>query len=108
LATSQITLNRHVEEAEGYANNMRLFEGTGLGSLVITDRAPNLDGLFHPAEEIETYSSGDDLIEKIETYLAAPEELARVAAAGQARTLREHTYENRVRELAGMLEEAFE
>ena len=37
LARSQITLNRHIGAAEGYANNMRLFEASGVGALLATD-----------------------------------------------------------------------
>ena len=42
LARSKITINRHINVAENNANNMRLFEATGTGSLLITDRKDNL------------------------------------------------------------------
>ena len=46
----------------------------------------------------------DDLVDKL-LYLAEhDDERRRIAAAGQARTLREHTYANRMAELAAMLE----
>ena len=32
LASSQITINRHIDIAEEYANNMRLYEATGMGA----------------------------------------------------------------------------
>ena len=38
------------------------------------------------------------------SYLAHEDERARIAAAGRTRTLRDHTYEIRIRELLGLLE----
>ena len=46
LARSRVTLNRHINVAENNANNMRLYEATGVGALLITDRKDNLNDLF--------------------------------------------------------------
>ena len=104
LARSRITLNRHINVAENYANNMRLYEATGVGSLLLTDRKDNLGELFEPGKEVVAYSSADEAAELIRYYLAHPEEAATIARAGQARTLREHTYRNRMEELVLILE----
>ena len=105
LARSRISLNRHIGVAEGHANNMRLFETTGVGALLLTEAAPNLADLFAPGEEVVAYEDEDDLVEKIEHYLEHDEERAAIAAAGQRRTLGEHTYRRRMAELAGLLEQ---
>ena len=104
LASSRITLNRHIEAAEGHANNMRLYEATGVGALLATDDGANLGDLFDPGREVVSYKSADDLIEILRRYTADDEARREVAAAGQQRTLREHTYSKRIPELAGMLE----
>ena len=104
LAASRIALNRHLSSAEGHANNMRLFEATGVGTLLLTDVAAGLDSLFEPGREVVTYSDAADLVEKARWYLEHEPERAAVAAAGHARTLSEHTYEERMRELASVLE----
>jgi hypothetical protein len=104
LARSQITLNRHIEAAEGYANNMRLFEATGVGALLVTDGGKNLSQLFRPAREVVSYDSAKDAIRKLRHLLEDDDERLRIAAAGQARTLAEHTYARRIPELAEMLE----
>jgi hypothetical protein len=104
LARSQITLNRHIEAAEGFANNMRLFEATGVGALLVTDEGANLFELFRPGEEVVTYAQDDDAIRKLRHLLEDEEERQRIAVAGQARTLGEHTYARRIPELAEMLE----
>jgi hypothetical protein len=104
LARSRISLNRHIDVAEGHANNMRLFETTGVGALLVTEAAPNLGGLFVPGEEVVAYEDEDDLVEKLEHYLANDDERVAIAAAGQRRTLADHTYRQLMRELAPMLE----
>src|SRR5262249_39220782 len=59
LARSKITLNRHIAVAENYANNMRLYEATGTGALLLTDVKDNLEDLFEPGSEVETYIDAD-------------------------------------------------
>jgi spore maturation protein CgeB len=104
FADSKIVLNRHGEVSAGYANNMRLFEATGAGALVFTEAAPNLGDLFEPGEEIVAFGDEDDLRTKLAHYLRDDEDRRRVAAAGQARTLRDHTYSRRMEQLAELLE----
>lgn len=104
LARSKITLNRHINVAENNANNMRLYEATGVGSLLITDRKDNLDELFEVGKEILAYSSQEEAAELIRYYLAHPDEAETIARAGQARTLRDHTYKRRIEELVPILE----
>lgn len=104
LARSRVTLNRHINVAENFANNMRLYEATGVGSLLITDRKDNLGELFEIGKEVVAYDSPEEAAELIRHYIAHPDEAQAIAKAGQARTLREHTYQQRMTELAPMLE----
>ena len=104
LARSRVTLNRHINVAENNANNMRLYEATGVGALLITDRKDNLGELFEIGKEVVAYSSPEEAAELIRYYLAHPEEAEAIASAGQARTLRDHTYRRRMEELVPILE----
>jgi len=104
LARSRITLNRHTNAAENYANNMRLYEATGVGTLLLTDRKDNLGDLFEIGKEVVAYSSKEEAAELIQYYLAHPEEAQVISNAGQARTLRDHTYKRRMEELVPILE----
>jgi spore maturation protein CgeB len=103
LARTGVAVNRHGDIAEDFANNMRLFEATGVGALVLTESARNLPGLFTPGEEVVTYESADDLIEKVRHYSSHVDERRAIAAAGQRRTLAEHTYARRMRQLDELL-----
>ena len=103
LSRTKISFNRHINVAENNANNMRLFEATGMGSLLLTDKKDNLRQLFEEDREIVTYESKEEALEKYNYLMNNPKELAKIAKAGQLRTLKEHTYENRIKELIPIL-----
>jgi spore maturation protein CgeB len=90
LARSRITLNRHINVAENNANNMRLHE------------------LFQIGKEVVAYSSKEEAVELIHYYLEHTDELVKIANAGQARTLSEHTYAQRMQELVLILKRNME
>jgi spore maturation protein CgeB len=103
LMSSQITLNRHIDVAENYANNMRLYEATGCGAMLITDHKDNLDELFKVGKEVEAYRTVDELVELIRYYSVHHNERERIAKAGQERTLSDYTYCNRMGELIDII-----
>lgn len=103
LRRSHITLNHHIDVAEGYANNMRLFEATGVGTFLLTDWKANLRDMFEPGKELVAYRSPEECAELIQYYLAHDKEREAIARAGQERTCREHTYANRMKELADLV-----
>ena len=86
---------------------MRLYEATGMGALLITDWKQNLHELFEPGTEVVTYRSVEECVELIRHYLAHPAERETIARAGQARTLRDHTYRQRVEEMVSIIEPYF-
>lgn len=103
LARSRITVNVHIDVAENYANNMRLYEATGCGAMLLTDQKDNLSQLFEPGREVVSYSSAAEAAEKIRYYIENPNQAAAIARAGHERTLREHTYPHRMAELVDIL-----
>lgn len=96
LQESKIGFNMHAGVSGEYAANVRMFEVTGVGSLLLTDHKKNISNLFEPDCEIVTYHSVDDCLEKVNWLLSNPRKLAEIANAGQKRTLRDHTVEKRV------------
>lgn len=96
LQQSKITVNRHGAFAEDYANNMRLFEATGCGALLITDHKSNIEDLFVIGKEIITYSTPEECAEYVRYYSSHPEEAEIIAEAGRQRTLRDHSYHLRM------------
>jgi spore maturation protein CgeB len=95
LQNSEIVLNNHGDVAGNYAGNMRLFEATGLGSCLLTDNKSNLNDLFDVNTEIVVYNDADECIEKIQWLLENEDERKKIAVAGQQKTLKSHTVEER-------------
>jgi len=104
LTQSRITLNRHTDVAENSANNMRLFEATGCGALLVTDYKDNLNELFEIGKEVVAYRTPEECAALLKYYLGHPDEAEAVARAGQARTLRDHSYTSRMKQTAEILE----
>ena len=96
LRRSRITINHHIDVAQTNANNMRLFEATGCGALLVTDYKDNLEELFKIGEEIIAYRSLDECAALVRYYIAHPEEARAIAERGQARTFHDHTYAKRM------------
>lgn len=103
LFNSKIALNNHINVSENYANNMRLYEATGVGSLLLTEYKDNLKTLFEPGREVVTYNSAEECVELIKYYLENEEERKSIACAGQQRTLNEHTYYERMKEFGEII-----
>ncbi len=59
------------------------------GGFVLTNFQPEIPELFVAGEQLETYTSEEELLEKIEYYLGHEEERARIARAGQ-QVVRDH------------------
>ena len=102
----EFSLNKHIDISENYANNMRLFEATGMGCLLVTDWKENLGEMFEPENEVVTYRDAEECVDKLRFYLAPQNEpaRARIMSAGQRRTLTEHTYHARMRQLLALLD----
>lgn len=81
-------------ESEGV--NCTLFEAAGCGAFQIADWKPVLAEHFVPEQEVVTYRSRGELMEKVKYYLEHPTERDQIAQRGYLRAHREHTYEHRL------------
>jgi hypothetical protein len=107
LRTSRITLNHHIDLAGEFANNSRLYEATGVGTLLITDAKRNLPTLFKPGKEVVSYQDADECVELINYYLSNESKRTEIANQGQARTLRDHTIKSRMTDFLELIERLF-
>lgn len=105
LRSSKVTFNIHPEFAVyDSAGCMRLFEATGVGTCLLTDTARNMSDLFEEDHEVIAYSSIEECIEKV-NYLLEHEDIRRqIAAAGQRRTLKDHTVMSRCQQIDEVLQ----
>lgn len=103
LFNARISLNQHIDVARNYANNMRLYESTGVGTMLLTDYKDNLHTLFGVDTEVAVYHNAQDCLGKIDYYLTHEKERQQLAEAGQHRTLNEHTYHHRMQEFVEII-----
>ncbi|HEY4372686.1 MAG TPA: glycosyltransferase [Burkholderiales bacterium] len=99
IGRASVCLNIHADNTPDYASNMRLFETTGMGTCLLTDKRRNIADLFAPDREAVIYDGLDDCIEKMRWLIDHPAQAREIGAAGQARTLRENTFRQRAEQL---------
>ncbi len=105
LRRSKITLNFHIDLAEGWANNMRLFEAAGVGALLLTDWKKNLHDMFVPGEHVVAYRDAEDCIAQIDRLLADDCLREKIATAGQGHAVATQNYYLRTGEIAALASE---
>ncbi len=96
---SRINLNIHGGIAGEYAANMRIFESTGVATCLVTDWKKNLNEFFVEDEEIITFKSSEECIEKVKWLLNNQNEIEKISLAGQKRTLKDHNFKVRAEQL---------
>lgn len=93
LQSSKITLNVHAELAKDNSVNMRLFEATGIGTLLLTDYTDSLNVYFEPEKEVITFKSKEEAVDKVKYYLKNETLRNTIAMKGQERTLNCYNYQ---------------
>jgi len=107
--STSINLNLHSSterdgvDPAGDFINPRTFELAACGAFQLVDKRSLLSEVFTPGEEVETFESRKELIEKIEYYLAHPEARQPFIEKARARVLREHTYQHRITEMLSII-----
>lgn len=103
FSKSKIVINRHINISKEFANNMRMYEATGMGALLVTDNKVNNEDFFDTQKEIVVYNNPEDLVKKLKFYLKNDFIREKIAKLGQKRTLSQHTYKIRMAELNKIL-----
>ncbi len=79
--------------------NMRVFEALAMGRTLLTNRAPEHNGLldlFENGKHLLVYDGEDELVELAKKYLEDEQACTAVAEAGRALVLEKHKYVDRV------------
>ncbi|WP_282941188.1 glycosyltransferase [Paenibacillus sp. RC67] len=111
---SKIVINLHRSHEDDQHNynsrgiralsiNPRTFDICACGALQLTDVRHDLTYFYTPGQELDTYSSPEELREKCEYYLTHEEERTEMALRGLYRTWNEHTYKKRVSRLLSVM-----
>lgn len=103
-----INLHRsHIDEAvnnntlmiPAVSPNPRTFEIAATGTLQLCDARDDLSSFYTPDEEIVTFASPQEMMEKIRYYLTHEEERRAIALRAFERTLKDHMYIKRLNQL---------
>lgn len=95
LHKSKICFNTHLD-IDNFSGNMRLFEGTGTGCLMITNHTNDLKNFFND-DELVSYSSKEEALEKIKYFLDNPKKLLNISEKGRIKTHSKHSYRSRIK-----------
>ncbi|PFQ41191.1 spore maturation protein [Bacillus cereus] len=98
-----VIFNKNKVKINAYSINNRTFEIASTGAFQMTDIRSDLEKCYIPGVQIETFTSPIDFIEKAERYLANPAQRKKIAMEGFKRTLIDHTYDKRVKDLLGII-----
>ena len=103
---SEVNFNCTSLQMKG-AVNQRVFDVPAAGAFLLTDHRRQMEELFEPGTEVALYHSQEEIPELLERALAEPERRARIAAAGRARVLAQHTYEHRLSAMLAVISQTF-
>lgn len=96
LGSSFITFNIHEELLKGDVGNMRMFEASGMGALILNDHGNNINELFEPDKEILTYRTLPEAVEKYNYYIQRKDKVIEMGLNARKRTLEQYNYQNYV------------
>jgi len=85
---------------------LRDFDGPMSGSLYVTTENPDLHALFDVGREMLTYRSPRECLALLRRYLADEPARAAIAAAGRRRAVRDHTWDQRIRQAFQLIGQA--
>lgn len=95
---SKINLNITIKPIQT-GLSQRVFDVMGSSGFLITNYQEELPEMYEPGVEVETFSSKEELVDKVGFYLNHDKERCAIAQNGFKRTLRDHSYEVRVRQM---------
>lgn len=101
FAESKINLNFTIPNIKS-GIPLRIWDILGSGGFLLTNYQPEVYDYFKEGEEIVSFYSRDDLLEKATFYMSHDSEHRRISEAGLA-AVRPHTYEARIRQLLSLL-----
>lgn len=97
-------VNKHLDGINT-PSNIRLFEVTGLGRVLITDRLQGLDELFVENEEVLAYSSLNELKNHIRDLSHNPDYAKTLAKNARLKTLSSFSIKNRTERFVDIMSE---
>ena len=77
----------------------RVFDIPACGGFLLTEHSPTLENYYEIGKEIESFKTIDEAVDKIIYYLDNEDERKKIAERGYRRTMKDHLYQNRFKEI---------
>lgn len=81
----------------------RMYTAVGCGAFYMCEAVDGIESMLVPQKEIVTFKDEEEMIDKLRYYLPRTSERQTIARAGQARVLRDHTYQKRLEQMFRMV-----
>lgn len=106
MARSNIIVNpvhrSYMRGLDDNVTNFRLFEAIGVGTFQFVENKPAIGEIF-PSDEVETYSSIDELIDKIIFYSDKQDLIDAMVAKAYERVMGGHLYSHRMQQIIDII-----
>lgn len=83
--------------------SLRVFDIPACGGFLLTDFVEELLELYNLPEEMETFKTQDEFMDKIKYYLKNDSKRIKIAENGYRRVMTDHTYEIRMKQLLDII-----
>lgn len=95
---SRINLNMTIRPIQT-GLSLRVFDILGCGGFLLTNYQQELDELYEIGQDVEIFTSKEELADKAAYYLTHEEERQKIARSGYEKTRALHTYETRISQM---------
>jgi spore maturation protein CgeB len=101
LSQSKIILNINFSRWNSIRSgvNLRVFEALAACGFLLTDNCGELDDLFEVGVELETFTSPEEMLDKVNYYLKYDELRQKIARNGYEKFLKCYTWDHRIKDL---------
>jgi spore maturation protein CgeB len=99
ICGAAVSLNPHHPLNDIRGTQSRTFDIAACGGFQLSEYKEDMEDLFKIGEEIICYRTIDELRKLLKYYLLHPDERREISLAGQKRVLKDHTYDERARQL---------
>lgn len=103
IKRSKINLNIYFEGTPMEGVSLRPYEITGSGGFLLSQYVKDYDNVFVNNKEMVYFKSPREMREKVRYYLNHKIEREKIARAGYKRTIKDHTYATRVKQLLSII-----
>jgi len=106
LRAAKIGINAAIDMTKREPGSMRILEVTSVGCMLLTEHDSSLSRFLEPDQEVVTFSSHGELLDKIEYYLDHEDERLAIAERGRLRILREHSMSVKAGNFASLVKQS--